>query len=141
MQNPRLLEVSTFADAGPRGFGLIQREKRFSEYEDLDARYQHRPSLWVEPIGDWGVGSVVLVEIPSDREINDNVVAFWRPEGTMAAGAEMTLTYRLTWGWDAPIPPDLLRVDPNAHRRRSDARAAQLRHRLFRTGTHQPASA
>lgn len=110
LQNPRLLRISAFSDVGPRGFGLIQREKRFSEYEDLDARYQRRPSLWVEPIGDWGVGKVVLVEIPSDSEINDNVVAFWRPEGAIAAGAEITLTYRLTWGWDGPIPPGLLRV-------------------------------
>lgn len=110
LQNPRLLQVSSFADTGPRGFGLIQREKRFSEYEDLDARFERRPSLWVEPIGDWGAGNVVLVEIPSDREINDNVVAFWRPEEALTAGGEMTLTYRLTWSWDAPIPSDLLRV-------------------------------
>ncbi len=110
LQNPRLLQVSAFADTGPRGFGLIQREKRFSEYEDLDGRYHMRPSLWVEPIGDWGPGSVVLVEIPSDREINDNVVTFWRPEAPLAAGGEMTLTYRLTWGWDGPIPAGLLRV-------------------------------
>ncbi len=110
LQNPRLLQVSAFADSGLRGFGLVQREKRFSEYEDLDARFERRPSLWVEPIGDWGPGSVVLVEIPSDREINDNIVAFWRPEEAIAAGAEMTLTYRLTWGWDAPATSGLLQV-------------------------------
>ncbi len=110
LQNPRLLQISAFADSGPRGFGLIQREKRFSEYEDINNRFHGRPSLWVEPIGDWGPGSVVLVEIPSDREINDNVVSFWRPEAPLAAGDEMTLTYRLTWGWDAPIPQGLLRV-------------------------------
>ena len=110
LTNPRLLQVSMFADNGPRGFGLIQREKRFSEYEDIAAAYHRRPSLWVEPIGDWGLGSVVLVEIPSDREINDNVVAFWRPEAPLAAGGETTLTYRLTWGWDAPSPSGLMRV-------------------------------
>ncbi len=110
LHNPRLLQISSFADTGPRGFGLIQREKRFSEYEDLENRFDRRPSLWVEPIGDWGAGSVVLVEIPSTQEIHDNVVAFWRPEAPLAAGGEMTFTYRLTWGWDAPAPPGLLRV-------------------------------
>lgn len=110
LHNPRLLQLSAFEDNGPRGFGLIQREKRFSEYEDLEGLHNRRPSLWVEPIGDWGGGSVVLVEIPSDRDIHDNVVAFWRPEAPLLAGSETTLTYRLTWGWDAPDSEGLLRV-------------------------------
>jgi periplasmic glucans biosynthesis protein len=110
LNNPRLLQISAFADSGPRGFGLIQREKRFSEYEDLSANFERRPSLWVEPIGDWGPGNVVLVEIPSSREIHDNIVAFWRPEAPLAEGSETTFTYRLTWGWDAPSPEGLLRV-------------------------------
>ena len=110
LHNPRRLQISAFADTGPRGFGLIQREKRFSEYEALEDRFDRRPSLWVEPIGDWGPGSVVLVEIPSDREIHDNIAAFWRPEAPLAAGSQTTLTYRLTWGWDAPLPKGMLRV-------------------------------
>lgn len=110
LHNPRLLQVSTFSDNGPRGFGLIQREKRYSEYEDLGAAYHRRPSLWVEPIGDWGKGHVVLVEIPSAVEIHDNMVAFWRPEQAMTAGSETSLTYRLTWGWDAPATPGMLSV-------------------------------
>lgn len=102
LHNPRLLQVSSFADNGPRGFGLIQREKRFAEYEDLEALYHKRPSLWVEPIGDWGKGHVMLVEIPNVTEIHDNMVAFWRPEQPLLAGTETTFTYRLTWGWDVP---------------------------------------
>ncbi|PZQ49016.1 MAG: glucan biosynthesis protein D [Rhodovulum sulfidophilum] len=109
LHNPRLLQVSSFADNGPRGFGLIQREKRFSEYEDLEALYHKRPSLWVEPIGDWGKGHVMLVEIPNVVEIHDNMVAFWRPEQPLLAGSETSFTYRLTWGWDAP-GTNLLRV-------------------------------
>lgn len=109
LHNPRLLQISSFADNGPRGFGLIQREKRFSEYEDLEALYHKRPSLWVEPIGDWGKGHVMLVEIPNIVEIHDNMVAFWRPEIPLPAGSETSFTYRLTWGWDAPSS-GLLRV-------------------------------
>lgn len=107
---PRLLQVSTFADDGLRGFGLMQRARRFSDYEDLQALYHRRPSLWVEPVGDWGGGNVVLVEIPTNEEIHDNIVAFWRPHAPIPAGGETALTYRLTWGWDAPGLESVYRV-------------------------------
>ena len=106
LRNPSQLQVSAFVDLGLKGFGLMQRERRFSEYEDLEALYHKRPSLWVEPIGDWQKGAVVLVEIPTDSEVHDNVVAFWRPDLGLAAGAEITLTYRLYWGWDVPNRPE-----------------------------------
>ncbi len=110
LHSPRLLQISAFSDNGPRGFGLIQRERRFPEFEDLTAAYHKRPSVWVEPIGDWGRGHVVLVEIPSTEEIHDNIVAYWRPEADIAAGNETSLTYRLSWGWDVPDLSGLLRV-------------------------------
>ncbi|HVH02452.1 MAG TPA: glucan biosynthesis protein [Amaricoccus sp.] len=110
LHSPRLLQISAFSDSGPRGFGLVQRERRFSEYEDLTARFDRRPSVWVEPIGDWGRGHVVLVEIPSGEEVHDNIVAYWRPAGPAAAGSEISLTYRLAWAVDAPDPGGLLRV-------------------------------
>ena len=66
------------------------------------SRYEKRPSLWVEPIGDWGEGVVELVEIPSDREVNDNMVAFWRPHDPLRAKGENILNYRLHWCWAAP---------------------------------------
>ncbi|HRO09885.1 glucan biosynthesis protein [Amaricoccus sp.] len=111
LHSPRLLQISAFADSGPRGFGLVQRERSFSDYEDLGAAYHRRPSAWVEPIGDWGKGHVVLVEIPSGAEIHDNIVAYWRPEEDIAKGNEISLTYRLSWGWDAPDLAGLLRVE------------------------------
>jgi glucans biosynthesis protein len=110
LHNPERLQLSGFNDNGPRGFGLIQRERRFSEHEDLEAAYHKRPSLWVEPIGDWGKGAVVLVEIPTQEEIHDNIVAFWRPEQPLLAGTETNFTYRLHWGWDIAADPELLRV-------------------------------
>ena len=111
LHSPRLLQISAFADSGPRGFGLIQRERNFNQYEDLASLYHRRPSLWVEPIGDWGKGHVVLVEIPSTEEVHDNIVAYWRPDNAIAAGSEIALTYRLSWGWDAPDLNGLLRVE------------------------------
>lgn len=105
LANPRVLQVSAFSDNGPKGFGLMQRSRKFSDFADIEALYHLRPSLWVEPAGDWGRGSVVLVEIPSDQEIYDNIVAFWRPDVPLVAGQDMALNYRLNWG-DEPVLPD-----------------------------------
>lgn len=102
LHNPRDLQVSYFGDVNPRGFGLMQRERDFFAYDDLESRFEKRPSLWVEPIGDWGEGNVVLVEIPTKEEIHDNIVSFWRPKDTLKAKGEYNFTYRLHWGQRAP---------------------------------------
>ena len=54
--NPKRLLVTSFAVTNPLGFGILQRDRSFAHYEDLEARYEKRPSLWVEPIGDWRDG-------------------------------------------------------------------------------------
>ena len=110
LANPRTLQVSGFADTSPRGWGLMQRKRELRSYEDLEARYEKRPSLWVEPIGDWGEGAVHLVEIPTKQETNDNIVSFWRPKNPLRAKAEHGFTYRLHWAADAPLPQDLARI-------------------------------
>ena len=102
LNNPAHVEVSAFGDVGPRGFGLMQRARGPGDYNDLVAHYQRRPSLWVEPLGDWGAGAVVLVEIPTDKEINDNIVAFWRPADPLLAAQEYRFDYRLHWCAVAP---------------------------------------
>lgn len=103
LNNPKTLQISAFIDTSPRGFGLMQRKRNYSDFLDLEARYERRPSLWVEPVGDWGSGHVELVEIPSDREINDNIVAYWQPREVVRKGTEFPLTYRLHWCNDWPI--------------------------------------
>jgi len=106
LTNPKTLQISAFVDANLRGFGLLQRRREFAEYQDLEARYERRPSLWVEPIGDWGSGVVKLVEIPANSEFNDNVVAFWEPSQALPAQGEFRFTYRLHWCWTPPaVPP------------------------------------
>ncbi|SHF26474.1 glucans biosynthesis protein [Ruegeria intermedia] len=109
LANPTRLQISSFVDMNPRGFGLMQRKRAFSDYADLEAQYHRRPGLWVEPIGDWGKGTVTLVEIPADQEIYDNIVAYWRPAEPMAAGTQVDLAYRLTWG-EAPQRTAMPRV-------------------------------
>jgi glucans biosynthesis protein len=102
--NPRDLQISTFQDNNPRGFGLIQRQRDFRAYEDLEARYERRPSAWIEPIGDWGEGAVMLVEIPTKEEINDNIVTFWRPRDPLKAKGEYFSTFRIHWGSGKSMP-------------------------------------
>jgi len=108
--NPRRLRQSVFLDDSPRGFGLMQRTRAFESYEDLEARYDLRPGLWVEPRYDWGRGAVRLIELPTDSEVNDNIVAFWVPETAPEPGDEYRLSYRLHWGPDTPFPTGLARV-------------------------------
>ena len=110
LANPRTLQVSSFMDSSPRGFGLMQRKRGFHAYEDLEAHYERRPGLWVEPIGDWGEGVVQLVEIPTKGEIHDNIVAFWRPKQPLRAKVENNFTYRLHWAATAPSRSELARV-------------------------------
>ena len=105
LTNPETLQVSAFIDNNARGFGLLQRHRAFADYQDLEADYERRPSLWVEAIGDWGSGVVQLIEIPSKSEANDNVVAFWRPSQPLPAQAEYRFTYRLYWCWTPPAVP------------------------------------
>jgi glucans biosynthesis protein len=110
LANPRELQISAFSDSGPRGFGLMQRGRKLGDYQDLEARYEKRPSLWVEPIGDWGEGIVELVEIPTSREVNDNIVAFWRAHDPLKAKGEYLLNYRLHWCWSNPSATPLAEV-------------------------------
>ena len=109
LANPKNLQVSAFVDAAPRGFGLMQRNRDPNDFQDLEARYETRPSLWVEPVGDWGKGAVTLVEIPSDSEINDNIVAYWAPHDPLDAGSQYQYAYRLNWG-DGPKEDGITRV-------------------------------
>lgn len=103
LANPGEVQVSAFADRNPTGFGLVQRNRGFSDYEDNEAQYQKRPSLWVKPLRDWGEGAVVLVEIPTETEYNDNIVALWQPAETLKAGERYAFSYRMYW---SDLPPD-----------------------------------
>jgi len=96
LANPRELRVNRFVDEDPRGFGLVQRDRNFAHYEDVESQYQSRPSYWVQPLGNWGKGGVELVEIPSDEEIHDNMVAYWVPDGPVNAGKPLSFSYLLS---------------------------------------------
>jgi len=107
LNNPERIVTSSFRDLDPRGFGLLQRDRDFEHYLD-GVNYHLRPSLWVEPLDRWGPGAIQLVELPTDDEIHDNIVAFWSPEGQARAGDRLTFRYRLHWLADEPYVPETI---------------------------------
>lgn len=115
LTNPEHLRISTFMDSAPQGFGLMQRERDFNRYLDIEAQYHRRPSQWVMPLDDWGPGRVELVEIPTPDETHDNIVAYWVADDTLEAGESRRLHY-LT---------HTLNTQPEAH---SLGRAIRTRH-------------
>ncbi|MES1168434.1 MAG: glucan biosynthesis protein, partial [Oleiharenicola lentus] len=106
LANPPATRVSTFSDKSPRGFGLMQRDRDYAHYDDLEANYHQRPSAWVEPVGDWGAGAVRLLEIRAPDETSDNIVACWVPAALPAIGQPLAFEYRLHWvGQPKGLPP------------------------------------
>jgi periplasmic glucans biosynthesis protein len=105
--NRDTLQISAFVDQNPRGFGLLQRDRSFSTFQDDDQHWELRPSLWIEPIGDWGDGQVQLVEIPTTSENNGNIIAFWRPKAGLAEKETQSFAYRQFWCWTPPARPPL----------------------------------
>ena len=93
--NPEKLQINSFELDGLRGFGLLQRDRTFSHYEDLEARYDLRPNAWVVPTSNWGKGEVKLVQIPTKSEFNDNIVAFWTPKNLPEPGKPIEFSYKI----------------------------------------------
>jgi len=96
IRNPKALRISSFGDKNPRGFGLMQRDRDFGSYQDLEARYDARPGYWVQPKGDWGEGRIDLIEIPTDNEAFDNIVACWTPNTPLPTGQATEFSYRIS---------------------------------------------
>lgn len=105
--NREELQFSSFVDVNPKGFGALLRDRDISDYQDDDQHWERRPSLWIEPLGDWGDGAMQLVEIPSESENNENIVAYWRPKSPLVGGAQANFAYRQFWCWEPPSRPPL----------------------------------
>jgi glucans biosynthesis protein len=107
LHNPTALQHQTFEANGVRGFGLLQRDRKFADYQDIFNLYQQTPSVWIEPRGDWGPGEVHLVELPTTFEGADNIVAFWNPKEKPRPMQEFRFGYTLQWALrpDAKFAP------------------------------------
>ncbi len=103
---PTATRVAAFSDENPRGFGLIQRERKFENYQDLEAYYHLRPSAWVEPVGPVGQGRGAPGRAP--RPGRDRTTTS-RPSGCPTPlprpGEPIELTYKLHWFMDQIHPP------------------------------------
>lgn len=110
LQNPSGILNTDLPATKPVRFGLIQRERAIAAYEDFEARYYERPSAWVEPTGDWGSGSIRLVELPAKNEYGDNIVAYWLPDQKPEVGKAYEFAFRLVWSLEQPGDGKLARV-------------------------------
>ena len=107
LQNPSAPLVVSFVMKNPKGFGLMQRDRNFDRYEDVEARYESRPSAWVTPFGDWGAGKVELLQFATPDETQDNVAAYWVPEKLPTPGEPLSLSYQIAWqGKNQQLPPN-----------------------------------
>jgi glucans biosynthesis protein len=105
LQNPARPTATSFAMESLRGFGLMQRDRAFASYEDVEARYERRPSAWIRPLGDWGPGRVELLQLPTPDETHDNVVAYWVPAVLPAPGTPLDFAYEIGWQGDKQQQP------------------------------------
>lgn len=104
LTNPRGLQMYSFLVQNAHGFGLLQRDETFESYQDPEAHYERRPSAWVEFEPGLDKGRIVLVEIPTKDETNDNIVAFWSPPGEVKAKQRLDVRYRLNFGEADALP-------------------------------------
>src|SRR3546814_5231021 len=101
LNSPSRVVTSSFLDENPRGFGLLQRDRNLADYL-AGVNSDLRTTDWVEPIGQWGAGAVQLVEIPTDAEIHENIVAIWVPREPVSTeerrgGKEWVGKWRSRW--------------------------------------------
>ena len=97
LSNPKHVLTTSFAMPSVKGFGLMQRDRAYTSYEDDEARYELRPSAWITPTGDWGAGRVELVQLNTADETNDNIVAYWVPAHLPAHDQPLDFAYRMRW--------------------------------------------
>jgi len=126
VSNRESLQFSSFVDVNPIGFGALVRDRDISDYQDDDQHWERRPSLWIEPLGEWSEGGIQLMEIPSESENNENIVAYWRPKAALVGGTASTFAYRQFWCWEPPTRPPMA-VATQAR----SGRAPGARHRRF----------
>jgi glucans biosynthesis protein len=110
LEKGKMMRVNAYLDNNPKGFGLMQRDRDFEHYQDLVARFERRPNLWIKPLGAWGPGAITLVQLPSNIEYSDNIVAFWVPKNAPRPGHPLELSYEIQAGAEDPAPKTFAHV-------------------------------
>jgi periplasmic glucans biosynthesis protein len=133
--NPKNTQVNSFAVRELKGFGLMQRDRNFSSFEDIEAQYERRPSVWVTPQGNWGSGRVELMQLNTPDETNDNIVAYWVPEKKPAPGQPLELAYQLQWqGNTQQRPPNAWTVQTRVGQGYGNFKADEVQYVVDFTG-------
>lgn len=114
--NPAKATLTDFDAPAFAGFGLLQRDRDFRSYEDIEGNYERRPSVWTEPVGTWPPGRVRLVELPTQTEYMDNITAFWTPTARIPPGRPFELAWKQRWTPGAVFggPPGWVRATHQA---------------------------
>ena len=102
LRDPKRIAITRFPMTSPRGFGLLQRARRARDYRAYGMHYEKRPNAWVQPEGHWGPGHLLLVELPTNSQNNDNISVFWVPKTQAAPLQPMTFRYRIVWSGHNP---------------------------------------
>jgi len=108
--NPQVLIINSFKATDPAGFGLMQRDLDFNSYQDLEARYESKPGVWITPRGKWGAGHIELIQIPTGTELNDNIFTFWVPEKLSDIDKPVLFSYGMSWQYPGASQPPAGRV-------------------------------
>lgn len=108
--NPKTLWINSLRADNILGFGLIQRDLNFDHYQDSETHYESRPSVWITPKSYWGKGNVELIQIPTESDIHDNIVAMWVPERVIPAEETLSFDYTMKWHFPNQAPPPRGRV-------------------------------
>jgi glucans biosynthesis protein len=95
LHNPLIQEVHNFPVTNVKGFGLVQRDRNFANYQDIELNYEQRPSYWIEPQGNWGDGRIELIELATKDETFDNIIVAYVPNAALEPGKPFTFSYRM----------------------------------------------
>lgn len=103
IHNPARTRVDVFEGENLLSFGLLQRDRNFENYQDIEARYHLRPDAWIVPGENMQAGNVHLLEIESPHEYADNIALAWVPRETPKPGDTFSYSYDLYFG-EKPAP-------------------------------------
>jgi len=97
LENPKKPTTTIFKVKKLKGFGLMQRDREFSSYEDPRYEYHKRPSAWVEPVNseNWENGYISLYRIPTRDDLMDNIIVFYSPEKLPTKGDNIKFSYNI----------------------------------------------
>jgi glucans biosynthesis protein len=97
LNNASVMRHQKFGTKGVRGYGLLQRDRNFNNYQDIFNHYNMVPSVWIEPRGNWGEGDIHLLELSTVYEGLDNIVTFFDPKDKPAPLQPLRIGYTMFW--------------------------------------------